>query len=137
MTLSYRTDAPVTAAQYLDALDRSTLGERRPTDDPAVFERALAASNLLVTAWDGALLVGFARALTDFELMCYLQDLGVDAAYQRRGIGLELQRLMRAQLGPHCKVRLSAAPDAAGYYPALGYRRHDRSWELLPGDPLG
>ena len=47
-------------------------------------------SNLIVTAWDGQLLVGIARSVTDFHYCCYLSDLAVDVAYQRQGIGRQL-----------------------------------------------
>ncbi|WP_062295444.1 GNAT family N-acetyltransferase [Demequina maris] len=134
--VEYRTDARPSAEAYIDVVRRSGLGERLPVDDPALMQAALDASDIVVTAWDGDRLVGFLRAVTDFALICYLQELGVDAARQRDGIGLELQREMRALLGPRCKIRVSEAPGAAGYYGRHGYSRHDRSWELLPGEPL-
>ena len=133
----YRTDAVLDAAAYIDLLLRSTLGARRPVDMPEVIAGALEGSDVLVTAWDGPLLVGAARAITDFHLHCYLADLCVDEAYQRRGIGLELQRVLRSLLGPECKLKLSAAPAAAAYYPRVGYERNERAWELPPGRPLG
>jgi len=136
MSIVYRTDATLTADQYIDVLVRSTLGQRRPIDDPDLISRALAGSDILVTAWDGSALVGFARAITDFHLHCYLADLGVDAAYQRRGIGLELQREVRALLGAGCKLKLSAAPAASDYYARCGYTKNDRAWELPPGARL-
>ncbi|SEI89058.1 GNAT family N-acetyltransferase [Demequina mangrovi] len=135
--LVLRTDAAVTAAQYVEAVRLTAIASRMPLDSPEVIEAALAASDILVTAWDGDRLVGFLRAVTDFQLICYLQELGVVEGYQGAGVGLELQRLMRGMLGPRCKVRVSEAPSAAGYYARVGYRRHDRSWELLPGEPLG
>lgn len=135
--IAYRTDGELSADQYVDLLHRSTLGARRPVDRPDVIAAALAGSDILSTAWDGDRLVGAARAITDFHLHCYLADLCVDEAYQRRGIGIELQRAMRALLGPLCKVKLSAAPAAAEYYSRMGYVRNDRAWELPPGAPLG
>ncbi|WP_062529207.1 GNAT family N-acetyltransferase [Demequina rhizosphaerae] len=134
--VEYRSDVRPTAAQYIDAARRSTLGERLPIDEPDLIQEALDRSDIVVTAWDGERLVGFLRAITDFRLICYLQELGVDADRQREGIGLALQVEMRALLGPRCKIRVSEAPGAAGYYARHGYARHHRSWELLPGDPL-
>ena len=45
----------------------STLGARRPVDDPAIMTDMIKHANLVVTAWDGDLLVGIARSLTDFS----------------------------------------------------------------------
>ncbi|WP_061962230.1 GNAT family N-acetyltransferase [Demequina flava] len=123
--------------EYIDLLVRSTLAARRPVDHPDVIRGALESSDLLITARDGDLLVGAARAITDFHLHCYLADLAVDADVQRGGIGLLLQHELRMHLGPMCKLKLSAAPAASDYYPRIGYSRNDRAWELPPGAALG
>ena len=82
---------------------------------------------------DGDLLVGVARSVTDFAYCCYLSDLAVCADYQRQGIGLELQRRTLAMLGPRCKLILLAAPAAAGYYPHIGFERHESCWVATGG----
>ena len=83
----------------------STLGERRPVDDDARFAAMLAHANLIVTAWDGAQLVGISRCTTDFVWTTYLADLAVRAAHQRRGIGRELIRRTQAA-APQAKLLL-------------------------------
>jgi len=47
----------------------------------------LANANLVVTAWDGELLVGIARSVSDFSYATYLSDLAVRLSHQKRGIG--------------------------------------------------
>jgi predicted N-acetyltransferase YhbS len=118
------------ASAFVDLLNRSTLGERRPIDDPETIEGMVRNADLTVTAWDGEKLVGVARSVTDFAYCCYLSDLAVDAAYQRQGIGLELMALTQDQLGPKCKLILLAAPAAADYYPHVGFTHHPRCWIL-------
>jgi predicted N-acetyltransferase YhbS len=77
--------------------------------------------NILVTAWDGELLVGVSRALSDFSFCCYLSDLAVDEKYQHQGIGKELIRLTHYVAGEKdSTLLLLAAPKAAGYYPKIG-----------------
>ena len=44
------------------------------------------------TAWDGDLLVGIARSMSDWVYATYLSDLAVRRSYQKRGIGKELMR---------------------------------------------
>jgi ribosomal protein S18 acetylase RimI-like enzyme len=87
-------------------------------------------SNLIITAWEGQLLVGLARSVTDFHYCCYLSDLAVDVAYQRRGIGRQLIQLTQDALGPRCKIILLSAPAAVDYYSHLGFDRHDQAWVL-------
>jgi GNAT superfamily N-acetyltransferase len=128
--ITYATTLPLTDQQFIDLLVRSTLGERRPVDDPATIAGMLRHADLLITAWDGDTPVGVARSVTDFTYCCYLSDLAVDTAYQRQGIGVELMALTQAQLGPNCKIILLAAPAAADYYGHVGFTHHPRCWIL-------
>jgi len=128
--INYTTKAPLTPALFLDLLRRSTLAERRPVDDAEAIAGMLANADLTVTAWDGELLVGVARSVTDFTYCCYLSDLAVDVAYQRQGIGVELIAHTQAQLGPRCNLILLAAPAAADYYGHIGFIHHPRCWIL-------
>lgn len=113
----------------------TTLGARRPIDDPARLAGMCAHANLCVSARSGGQLVGFARAFTDITYVTYLADLAVHEGFQRRGIGLELVRLVRAA-APQAMIVLLAAPQAVDYYPRIGFTRHDSAWLLRPGEPL-
>jgi len=128
--IAYKTHQPITVDEFVDVLNRSTLADRRPVDDPAAVEGMVRNADITVTAWDGDVLVGVARSVTDFTYCCYLSDLAVDAAYQRHGIGVELMALTQAQLGPRCKLILLAAPAAADYYLRVGFQHHPRCWTL-------
>ncbi|WP_394171673.1 GNAT family N-acetyltransferase [Saccharospirillum alexandrii] len=130
MAIEYRINAPVSADQFIDLLHRSTLAERRPVDDWACIEGMLTNASLTISAWDGDLLVGIARSVTDFHYACYLSDLAVDASLQKSGIGKQLQAVTQQQLGPLCKLILLAAPAASAYYEPLGYQHNDRCWVL-------
>jgi ribosomal protein S18 acetylase RimI-like enzyme len=130
MNLLYETSRPISPAQFVDLLRRSTLADRRPVDEPAIVGAMLRHANLLCTAWDGDVLVGVARSLTDFEYCCYLSDLAVDEKYQQQGIGRALIRLTQAQLGPRARVILLAAPKAETYYPGIGFDSHPSAWTL-------
>lgn len=130
MDIVYRLDHPITAEQFIDLLQRSTLAERRPVDDIACMDGMVNNSNLMVTAWDNDRLIGVARSMTDFHYACYVSDLAVDQAYQRGGIGRELLRLTQAQLGPRCNVILVAAPAANDYYGRIGFSSNPRCWVL-------
>ena len=136
MAIDYRVNAPVSADQFIDLLQRSTLAERRPVDDRACIEGMLTNASLTISAWDGDVLVGIARSVTDFHYACYLSDLAVDASVQKSGIGKRLQAVTQQQLGPQCKLILLAAPSANAYYEPLGYQNNERCWVLDRDVPI-
>jgi GNAT superfamily N-acetyltransferase len=131
MSIRYQHDRNISADEFVDLLRRSTLAERRPVDDRNCVEAMIQHADLLCTAWDGGTLVGVARSVTDFEYCCYLSDLAVDAAYQKKGIGRELIRLTQSRLGKQAKIILLAAPAAEKYYPRIGFEAHPSAW-ILP-----
>jgi hypothetical protein len=69
--------------QVIELYQASTLGERRPIDDREIVSEMLRHANLVVTAWDGDLLVGISRTLTDFVYTGYLSDLAVRQSHQK------------------------------------------------------
>ena len=137
MSIDFKVNHPVTTDQFIGLLESSTLGERRPIQDRSCMEGMVANSNLIISAWDGSLLAGIARSVTDFHYACYLSDLAVHQDYQRSGIGKRLQSLTQMQLGSRCKVVLLAAPAASSYYGQLGYTHNERCWLLEPGVTIG
>lgn len=103
-------------------------GVRRPYEDLARIEKMLANANLTITAYEGKKLIGIARALTDFSYCCYLSDLAVDQAYQKRGIGKELIRQVQNQLSDEVALILLSAPGAMSYYPHVGFNQAENAW---------
>ena len=102
--IRFRSNYPVSAAAVAELFDDS--GIRRPTDDIERIQRMLDRANLTVTAWDGAILVGIGRALTDFSFSCYLSDLAVTRAYQIQGIGRAIIGVIESVLGPKGSIWL-------------------------------
>jgi Acetyltransferase (GNAT) family len=80
----------VSVDEFRDLLLRSTLSARRPIDDLDCLRQMLDNSDIIATCWSEELLVGIARSITDFSYCCYLSDLAVDVAFQKQGIGTEL-----------------------------------------------
>jgi predicted N-acetyltransferase YhbS len=127
--IRYRDDHVPDVDAAHDLYRASTLGERRPIDDRARLAAMLANANLTITAWDGQLLVGISRCISDFVWTTYLADLAVRASHQRQGIGKELMR--RTQSGaPQAKLLLLAAPAAERYYPHVGFEHFPQAWML-------
>lgn len=88
--IEYKDDAVLTRNQFIQILVDSTLNERRPVDDPDRIDKMLKHADLVITAWDGDLLVGVSRSITDFSFCAYLSDLAVHNEYQGKGIGKQL-----------------------------------------------
>jgi GNAT superfamily N-acetyltransferase len=128
MRIDYRKDVPLKVEDIVRVFDAS--GLKRPTADLARIGRMFAGSNLVISAWDGAQLVGVSRAVTDFSYSCYLSDLAVDPVYQGKGIGRELVRLTREAVGEEVMLLLLAAPGAMSYYPALGFEKADNAFAI-------
>jgi ribosomal protein S18 acetylase RimI-like enzyme len=131
MDVRYQLEPQLSAKAFIDLLDRSTLAERRPVNDPETIHGMLRHADLIVTARAGELLVGVSRAITDFSYCTYLSDLAVDEAFQRRGIGRELIRRTHEAAGFKTALILLSAPAAREYYPHIGMQRHDSCW-IIP-----
>ena len=121
--ITYSSDRKISIDEFISVLNRSTLAERRPVHDRERMGLMLDHGNVLITAWDGDVLIGVSRALTDFSFCSYLSDLAVDVAYQKQGIGKELIRLTHVASGEATTLILLAAPKAKEYYPKIGMER--------------
>jgi predicted N-acetyltransferase YhbS len=131
----YRTGNDLDLDAVIELYRASTLGERRPVDERERMAAMLRNANLVIAAWDGELLVGISRALTDFSYVTYLSDLAVRVSHQRGGIGKELMRRTQAA-APHAMVILLAAPKAESYYPHAGFSHHPQAWILKPNETV-
>jgi GNAT superfamily N-acetyltransferase len=119
----YRSNVKISADEFIDLLQRSTLAARRPVNDKGRIQKMLDHGNVLVTAWKDNKLVGVSRALSDFSFCCYLSDLAVDEAFQKQGIGKNLIDETHKAAGLQTMLILLAAPAAAQYYPKIGMER--------------
>lgn len=122
--------------RLIDLYRASSLARYRPLDDPAIVAQMIRHANLMVAAWDGGLLVGLARTLTDFGYVAYLADLVVRESHQKRGIGTRLIRETQLCLGERAKIVLIAAPEAEDYYPKIGFRPFPSPWAIGSREPL-
>ena len=129
-TITFRIGHDLDLDEVIELYAATSLGVRRPLDDRATMADMLRHANLIVTAWEGPLLVGVSRSLTDFSYAAYLSDLAVRESHQHRGIGRDLIHHTREALGLRCKLVLLAAPAAVDYYPKLGFTQHPSAWTL-------
>ncbi len=127
--IEYAIEQNLSVPEFRDILIRSTLGERRPVNEPDRLQKMLDHGNPIVTARDQGRLIGVSRSLTDFLYCTYLSDLAVDAGYQQKGIGKELIRRTKLET-PKAKLILLSAPAAISYYPKIGMTHHEFCYYL-------
>jgi len=91
--------------------------------EPMLIARALGNSLAVVSAWDGPLMVGFARATGDKVFNATIWDVVVRPPYQRRGIGLLVMRELLKELDTFeiPLVTLYADPGTDGFYKRFGF----------------
>ena len=107
--ISYRTGNDLDIDAVIELYQSCSLGARRPSGDRKRMTAMLANANLVISAWEGGLMVGISRSMTDFAYATYLSDLAVRESYQKRGIGRELIRLTQEAGGSETTVILLSA----------------------------
>ncbi len=128
-TIEYQTEKGLSVEEFRTVLINSTLGERRPIDEPERLSKMLEYGNLIITARIEGKLIGVARSLTDFLYCTYLSDLAIDVNFQKMGIGKELIRLTKLAT-PQAKLILLSAPKAVTYYPKIGMTKWEECYVL-------
>jgi len=129
MNIIYKVEKTLDPSEFIDILNKSTLGERRPVDDFGRIKKMCNNANLIVTAREGGKLIGVARSITDFAYCTYLSDLAVDVDYQNQGVGNRLIKETK-KAAPKTKIILLSAPVAVNFYPKIGMKKHDHCFTL-------
>jgi predicted N-acetyltransferase YhbS len=124
INIIYKVEQTLNPSEFIDVLNRSTLGERRPVNNFKRISEMCKNANLIVTARLDEKLIGIARSITDFVYCTYLSDLAVDKEFQKKGIGKRLIEETKKQ-SPLAKLILLSAPAAIDYYPKIGMKKHD------------
>ena len=119
----------VSAEEYIDFLKRTDLGSQYPKERFAErIPKLVKNVSISLTArnTDG-LLVGVVFGLTDFCYWLYITDLGVDRAYERRGIATKLMKKAHELAGGEkdIAVYLIANENAIPFYEKLGMKHAD------------
>lgn len=103
------------------------------TRDPGRLYDAVTRSLKVLCAREDGKLIGLARVVGDGLTIVYLQDILVDPAYQRTGVG---RRLFQRVLEPFGKVRQQVLitddePGQRAFYQAMGFTEvRDMDYEL-------
>lgn len=126
--ITYQINRKISAEGVANLFKKS--GINRPSDDLERIQRMVENADINITAWDNDQLIGIARSITDYSFCCYLSDLAVDKEYQHRGIGKELVRLTKENIGEEVSLILLASPIAMEYYPHIGLEKIDNCFAI-------
>ncbi len=100
------------------------------------LSRMLAGSQAVVSAWQGAHLVGFGRATSDGVFRAVLWDVVVASEQQGLGLG---RRMVKALLETPALRRVERVylmtSNSAGFYQRLGFERVERQSLMLRQSP--
>ncbi|WP_418360272.1 GNAT family N-acetyltransferase [Sphingobacterium detergens] len=106
-------------------------------EKPELLIKALLNSHSLVTAWDGAILVGLGNAISDGYLVVYYPHLLVLPSYQGKGVGrLIMDKMQEIYKGFHMQM-LTADGKAIDFYKKNGFERAGQTepmWIYSGGD---
>jgi ribosomal protein S18 acetylase RimI-like enzyme len=102
----------------------------RPIHDLNRLERMFHSSDIIIAAFEKTLLVGIARAISDFAYCTYLSDLAVRKEFQNQGIGQSLITQVQLHSGEESNLILLSSPEAMDYYPKIGLTNANNAFYL-------
>jgi len=133
--ITYSIENKISVEEFIEVLNDSSLGERRPVGDLSRIKLMIENASLIIVAKDGEKIVAVARSITDYTYCTYLSDLAVRKEYQNRGIGKELIKQTKIASG-EAKLILLSAPAAVDFYPKIGMTKHNNCFLLNTVDEL-
>ena len=106
-------------------------------DSPSFIPAMIAGSTVFVGAYDDGRLVGMGRAISDGVSDGCIQDVIVDRAYRRCGIGASIVRLVAAELRRRGVdwIQLIGVPGTREFYESLGFRVMENHLPMLLAVP--
>lgn len=119
MTITYFLDKPLSAEAVQALLFQTEWANNRTVSDlQTMLDRSICAS-----AWNGAQLIGFARALSDGTYRAFIEDVIVDEAWRRQGIGKHLVQQLVDHLLPIEEIILFCEDKRIPFYEQFGFQK--------------
>jgi ribosomal protein S18 acetylase RimI-like enzyme len=116
--IQYRTDKYVDYGKLIILFNQAGWNDK--TRDMNRLKAMVENSQVVVTAWDGEEMVGFARCTTDFVFNGQINNVVVDPACRKKGIG---RTMIDKILGSSGKVTyiLRSETESMGFYKGMGF----------------
>ena len=92
-------------------------------EHPKMLEKAFAGSLCILAAYEDKKLVGIIRAVGDGHSILFIQDILVEPAFQRRGIGTALMKTLLEQYAHVYQIELATdnTEKTIAFYKSLGF----------------
>ena len=108
------------------------VGWQHRVGDSEQFGRMMGGTSRAVAAWDGARIVGFARALCDGVSNGYLSMVAVAADWRGRGVGRQLvERLTGDDDDGRITWVLRAGRGSRGFWEKMGFKTSEVAMERV------
>jgi GNAT superfamily N-acetyltransferase len=99
------------------------------------IKKAFLNSYKVVTAWDGEIIIGSGRMISDGVCYGWIHDIGIHPDYQKKGIGSSLMNeLMNGN--ESLLIGLTSAFGAEEFYYKLGFKKHKSALAKYPGKSI-
>jgi len=129
MKITFSTDIDTISWKALASVfELAPLGKKR---DPDKLETAFRNSQLSVFVFDGMVLVGAGRALSDGVWRAAIYDVALLPEYQGKGLGSQIIRHL-IQAANVDLVMLFAAPGKEDFYEQFGFRKMKTAMAIMP-----
>ena len=92
-------------------------------EHPEMLEKAFAGSLCILAAYEDEKLVGIIRAVGDGHSILFIQDILVEPAFQRRGIGTALMKTLLEQYAHVYQIELATdnTENSIAFYKSIGF----------------
>ena len=120
MTLDYRFGKAISPDDLLPLFAQTDWTDKRT---PETIRAMLDNTSIILTVREGDRVIGFARVVTDDLLRAFIEDVIVDEAYRRQGIGAEIMRLLMERLAHVEEVILACEDHLLPFYGRFGFER--------------
>ena len=88
----------------------------------------LARTDLAISVWDGPLLIGFGRVLTDYVYRASIWDVIVDPAYQGQDLGTQIrEKILHHPSLTRVELFWLCTRDKQAFYEKLGFSSNEQT----------
>lgn len=89
---------------------------------PIDIQHMLDSSQLTLGVWDDDKLIGFARVVTDDIYRAWIEDIVVDKAYRKQGVGSHMVKKLLKRLQHVEIITLDCVPELKAFYEQHGFK---------------
>lgn len=118
-TYTYSFTEPINPEQLQELLQQTTWANNR---SPLQLQQMLDNSQLTLGVWHDEKLIGFARVVTDDIYRAWIEDVVVDSAYRKQGIGGKLVDKLLKRLEHVEDITLSCVYELIPFYQRKGFK---------------